>query len=222
MEIWLDTCETQIIKKACRLGVIAGITTNPSLLAACQENHDKVLTTLLDIQDNPVAVQVTASLSDEMVKQALALHTFSKRIIIKIPVVQEGLVAMKLLADKGIPVMATAIFRANQALLAALAGADYVAPYVSKMFDEGIEAYSVLETMISIYSNYKFKTKILAAALRTPDQITTCASKGISAVTLKSNLFSEFISDEATTLNSLRIFNEEWKACTFSKLPALA
>lgn len=221
MEIWLDTCDSEIITTASRLGIIYGVTTNPSLLAAARDDHDRVIQRLLDVQDGPLAVQVTAYNADEMIKQALSLHRMSDRIVVKIPLIQEGLVAIKALVEEKVPVMATAVFYPTQALLAALAGADYVAPYVSRMFDEGIDAYASLETMVAIYKAYNFKTKILAAALRTADQITTCAALGIPAVTLKNKLYSEFVANDKATLNSLRAFDEEWDACPHQKLSAL-
>lgn len=222
MEIWLDTCDIEIISKACRLGLLYGVTTNPSILAGSNENHEVVINRLLEIQDGPLAVQVTANRAEEMIKQAFALHSFSDRIIVKIPVVREGLIAMKTLVEEGVSIMATAVFHPNQALLAGLAGVDYIAPYICRMFDEGIDAYSSLETMVTIYKNYQFTTKILAAALRTVDQITTCASMGIPAVTLKSMLYSQFVADDKATLNSLNAFEEDWHACPFPTLPALA
>jgi TalC/MipB family fructose-6-phosphate aldolase len=211
MEIWLDTCDPQMIAKGCRLGLCDGVTTNPSLLAAMKENPHTVIQRLLDIQTGPVAVQVNADEADDMVKEAMVLRSFSDRVIIKVPVIQEGLAAIQALVSEGIPVMATAIFQPNQALLAAITGADYVAPYVCRMFDEGIDAYVALETMASIYKQHLFKTKILAAALRTPDQITICATLGLSAVTLKHSLFEELIADDQATCRALRSFSEDWQ-----------
>lgn len=222
MEIWLDTCDTQTIQTACKLGIIHGVTTNPSLLAGAKEDHDTLITRLLALQVGPVAVQVTACQSDEMIKQALALRAVSDRIIVKIPVIQEGLAAMQALKQKNIPVMATAVFNPNQALLAAIAGADYVAPYFGRMLDEGFEAYAALQTMVAIFKAYQFKTKILAAALRTTDQITGCAEIGVSAITLKSKLYSEFIANNQATLHSLREFAEQWDACEHQTLAALS
>lgn len=212
MEIWLDTCDSKVIEQANHLGIIYGVTTNPSILAAAKDDHNQVIQRLLDIQDGPLAVQVTAFDADEMIHQGMALHVISDRIIVKIPVIQEGLVAIKSLVQEGVSVMATAVFQCNQALLAALAGADYVAPYLSRMFDEGIDAYASLDSMVTIYKNYQFKTKILAAALRTTDQITACASAGVAAVTLKSTLYSQFVANEQATMNSLRAFAQEWEA----------
>lgn len=222
MEIWLDTCDSRVIVHATRLGIVYGVTTNPSLLAQVKEDHQYVIQRLLDIQDGPLAVQVTALTADEMIRQAMALHSISDRIIVKIPVIQEGLVAIKILAEENISVMATAVFQCNQALQAAIAGADYVAPYLSRMFDEGIDAYASLDTMVQIYKNYQFKTKIMAAALRTTEQITTCASSGIQAVTLKSMLYSQFIANDPATMNSLRAFEEEWAMRQHPTLSALA
>ena len=221
MEIWLDTCDSEIISNANRLGIIHGVTTNPSILAKAGEDHEIVINRILDNQNGPVAVQVTAYNADGMIKQALALHSISDKIIVKIPVVQDGLVAIKYLSRENIPVMATAVFQPNQALLAALAGADYVAPYVGRIFDEGIDAYNALEMMKTIYKSYGFKTKILAAALRTPDQMMMCARLGIHAVTIKSTLFSEFTADDESTLNCLSVFAEDWDACKTRVLSAL-
>jgi TalC/MipB family fructose-6-phosphate aldolase len=221
MEIWLDTCDIEAIDKANRLGILYGVTTNPSILANADDDHDKVIQSLLDAQDGPIAVQVTACKAEEMIRQAMALHSVSDRIIVKIPVIQEGLIAIKALSEENVPVMATAVFHSNQALLAAIAGADYVAPYISRMIDEGIDAYASVQMMAAMYQTYRFKTKILGAALRTTEQITICASLGIAAVTMKSVLFSQFIADDKGTLNSLRAFAEEWDACEHQTLAAL-
>lgn len=219
MEIWLDTCDSQTIINANRLGIIYGVTTNPSILASANESHDKILNRLLEVQDGPLAVQVTAMHAKEMIKQALALHSFSDRIIVKIPVIQEGLVAIKALVEEGVSVMATAVFYPNQALLAAIAGADYIAPYLGRMLDEDLDAFEALDVMVKIYQNHQFKTKILAAALRTTDQITACATAGIPAVTLKSTLFSQFVANDKSTLNCLKAFADDWEACEQQKLP---
>lgn len=212
MKIWLDTCDSKTIKLANDLGILYGITTNPSLIAAENRDIEEIVNRLLDEQDGPLAVQVTADRADEMIKQATALHTFSDRIYVKIPVVREGLIAMKELAEQEIPVMATAVFQPNQAMLAALAGADYVAPYLCRMFDAGIDAYAALQTMLTIYKNYDFKTQIIVAALRTTDQITACAAAGVAAVTMKNSLFSQFIADDSAAVATLRGFSDDWRA----------
>lgn len=220
MEIWLDTCDSQTIKAANQFGIVYGITTNPSLLADAQQDPEQVINNLLDLQDGPIAVQVTPSNSEEMIARAKALHAFSDRIIVKVPVTQQGLIAIKALAAEEIPTMATAVFQPTQALLSALAGADYIAPYYGRMFDAGIDAQAALQSMVAIYRQYGFKTKILAAAIRTTDQIITCAEIGVAAVTLKSSIFSRLLADDNDTLESLRVFSEDWETrhCPTSSL----
>jgi len=211
MEIWLDTCDSQAIKAANRFGLIYGITTNPSLLAGAHEDHERVISALLEEQDGPLAVQVTAEEADEMIKRGESLHAYSNRIIVKIPVTEEGLVAINALSKQEIPVMATAIFHPKQAWLAALAGAQYAAPYLGRMFDSGIDAYTSLQSIVKIYQTYGIQTKILAAALKTTDQVIACAEMGIDAVTLKHALFSQLVADDPLTSDSLRAFAEDWE-----------
>jgi len=212
MELWLDTCDTQAITAASRFGLIYGITTNPSLLARAHDDHERVISSLLDVQDGPLAVQVTADEAVEMIQRGESLHAFSNRIVVKIPVTEEGLVAIRNLSEKGIPVMATAIFHPKQAWLAALAGAKYAAPYVGRMFDSGIEAYASLQMIVKIYQQYGIQTKIIAAALKTTDQLVSCAEMSIDAATLKPSLFSQLVADDPLTMDSLRGFTEDWEA----------
>ena len=217
MEIWLDTCNVRSIEAASHLGLPYGITTNPSLLAAAPNDYKDVINELLEAQNGPVAVQVTADQASEMVEQALALHAFSDRIIVKIPVIKEGLIAMKSLSEEGVSIMGTAVFQLGQALLAALAGADYIAPYIGRMSDAGTNVDASLQMMLTVYRNYGFTTKILGAALRTTDQIVSCASMGMHGVTLKDALFFEFLADDLSAVACLKTFDEEWKARNFQK-----
>lgn len=211
MEIWLDTCNSQAIKAACQYGIIFGITTNPSILAKANADPETIINRLLDEQDGPVAVQVVTENSEEMITQALKLHSISERVIVKVPVTQQGLIAMKTLSEREVPLMATAVFNPNQALLAALAGADYLAPYVGRMYNSGIDAVEALETIKCIYNHYKLETRIIAAALQSREQITACAKMGIHAVTLKESLFNQFIANDSYTLESLESFNADWE-----------
>lgn len=212
MEIWLDTCNIKGIQAAQALGITFGITTNPSILASGSESPEKIIANILEIQNGPIAVQVTPANAKEICERAIALRAFSNRIIVKVPVTTEGLIAIRTLSQEKIPVMATAVFDPRQTLLATLAGAAYVAPYVGRMFDEGIEAYTALESMVKILDKYGRNTKIIAAALRTTDQIMACAALGVDAVTIKTSLFQQFISDDPMTLESLNAFSIDWEA----------
>lgn len=210
MEIWMDSCNSKAIEAACQYGIIYGVTTNPTLLAKVDCDLEKAINKLLDVQDGPVAVQVVAEEAEAIVHQALQLHSFSDRIVVKIPVTQQGLIAMKRLADHQLSVMATAVFQPNQALLAALAGADYLAPYVGRMYSAGIDALEALQTMKTMFERYHLKTKLIAAALQSAEQISSCAAMGIPAVTLKDSLFNQLMADDPNTIESLEGFASDW------------
>lgn len=210
MEVWLDTCDSKSIDAAMRFGIIYGITSNPTILAEAGKDPEKVIQQVLDIQEGPLAVQVTADQAEEMIQQAEALHAFSKRIIVKVPVTKQGLIAMSVLSKKGIQILATAVFEPRQALFAAIAGVQYVAPYVGRMFDAGIDAYTSLQTMVKMFQQHKVPTKIMAAALKNTDQIVACAEMGIEAVTLKNTLFQQFVADEPLSMDCLRVFERDW------------
>lgn len=209
MEIWLDTIDDKVIASADRFGVFYGVTTNPSSLSQRKEPHQQIITHLLEIQDGPVAVQVTATTAAEMIAQAEELQSRSERIIIKIPVSQEGFIALRHLGLKEIPTMATAVFHPKQFLLAALAGATYIAPYLGRMADAGISPFEVLKSAVAMYKQYQFPTKILAAALKSVDHIQKCAELGISAVTIKDELFQQFISEHPLTIQAINNFAKD-------------
>jgi transaldolase len=211
MEIWLDTCNIQAIKAACRYGIIFGITTNPSILSKAGVDPEAVINKMLDEQDGPVAVQVVADKAEEIIHQALKLHSISERIIVKVPVTQQGFISMKALSEHEVPIMATAVYNPNQALLAGLTGANYLAPYVGRMYSSGIDAIEALQSIKVIYDHYKIETHIIAAALQSPEQITVCAKMGIHAVTLKESLFNQFMADDSCTLESLEGFTADWE-----------
>lgn len=212
MEIWFDSCDPKAVATACRYGFIYGVTTNPSLLAEANLPQEKIIETLLEVQDGPVAVQVASMHAEEMVQSAMSLHTFSDRILVKIPVTREGLLAMRQLAEQEVSVLATAIYQPNQAFLAALEKVDYIAPYVGRIFDAGKDAYAVLKSIRTIYQQNQYKTKILAAGLKTPEQIQMCAEIGVDAITLKHSIFNQWTADDPNTLDSLKEFQEAWES----------
>lgn len=217
MEIWLDTCDSQAIAKANTYGIIYGVTTNPSLLGKVDQDPEKVINALLDVQDGPVAVQVTATNAEEIIQRALALHSFSGRILVKVPVTGQGLIAIRQLSEQNVPIMATAVFHTHQALLAAKAGAVYVAPYIGRMIVSGIDAFNTLMEIIRIYKVYNFSTKVIAAALQTIEQITACAEIGVPAVTIKVPLFAKLLADDPLTEDSLQAFASDWENNRFIK-----
>jgi TalC/MipB family fructose-6-phosphate aldolase len=214
MELWLDTLDKATIGHAKDLGLLYGVTTNPALLSESPEPAEEVLEDLLNFFAGPLAVQVTLRTASEMIEQGKDLYDFSSRIVVKIPVTEEGIEAIYRLAHVGIPVMATAIFEPIQALLAINAGAYYLAPYFSHIGE------SALATCLSIQRMLTHKTKLLVAALTTRAQIVQCAEAGFAAVTLKSSLFRECLVPPQQTLDHLGRFEAAWSQAPPSKLLA--
>ncbi len=218
MEIWLDTVSPSTILAAGDYNFFWGVTTNPTLVANAGEDIEELLTKILELQEGPVAVQLKGSSEQTMMQEAKKLYSFSDRFIIKVPVSQEGLIALNYLSSKRIPTMATAVFHSNQYLQAALAGADYVAPYLGRMFDAGLQGFSILSSMIKIKSVNGFKTKILAAGVTEVEHISQCAELGIDAITLKDEILREFMSNHPLTTQAVEIFNHDWDRIEESRI----
>lgn len=214
MEIWLDTVDTNIITKGMRSGLLNGVTTNPSLIAHSGEDFESLLGKILGVQKGPVAAQIIAKTAEEMVDQGVYLHSISHRIIVKIPITEAGLEAIHQLHQMGISTLATALFTTHQALTAALAGADYIAPYISSLEKQGNNPWAILASIFDIYKNYRISTKILAASLKSLDHLKKCAEIGVDAVTLKEDLFGQLIADHPSTLERIELFASDWKQST--------
>lgn len=212
MEFWLDTIDPAAIEYAKDLGLLHGVTTNPAILAQASSPAEDVIEQLLTLFSGPLAVQVTLPSAAEMIEQGKDLYDFSSRIIVKVPVTEEGILAIHRLSYNGIPVMATAIFEPIQAIIAVKAGASYVAPYFSYLGDQALPVCSTIQRCLIP------KSKLLVAALTTPSQVAACAEEGFSAVTLKATLFKQCLISSPQTLEHLSRFNEAWKKAPPSKL----
>lgn len=215
MEIWLDTTDRSAIEEAQEAGLLFGITTNPSIVSNAGEPLEELLDDLLNRQQGPVAVQVTTHTAGDMIEQAKDLYDFSNRIIVKIPAIPEGLKAIANLSHIGIPTMATAILEPLQGFLAAQAGAAYAAPYFSHMGENRLD---ILRTLYALLSTYRSQTKLLVAALNSPDQVLACVEIGVPALTLKAQLFLDCCKPPAQTLKHLTKFDTDWLQAPPSKL----
>ncbi|MFA6915900.1 MAG: transaldolase family protein [Parachlamydiales bacterium] len=218
MEIWIDTANDKFIEKIAELGITTGVTTNPSIASISNYPLEKLISILLQIQDGYVAVQVIADDYEGIVQQAQILHAISPRIVVKIPVIQEGLKAIKALSQRGVNTLATAIFEPSQALLAFLAGANYLAPYLGKIEDLGKDPLEVLEEIQAIKELYGFEGKIMAAGIRGPSLITECAKRGICAVTVPEGVLRNYLDDNTNTLAALLQFSSDWEKAEPSDL----
>lgn len=205
MEIWLDTIDLEAIKDAAKVGLISGVTTNPSILSKSKDVK-RTIDELLDLQPGPVAVQVTQTDPKKIVDEARSLSVISARILVKIPINKSGLIAINELREDKIPILGTAVLFPIQALMAANLGIASIAPYFSHM-DNAVETMKVIQDM---YVRYQFSTKILAASLKSLEQLLYCASLGISAVTIKADLYALLVAENPTVENFIQKFRSDW------------
>lgn len=210
MKIFLDTANIQSIKKYNDMGMVDGITTNPSLLSKENENPEQVMKTIVDMINGPVNLEVIGMKSDEMINEAYELLKYGKNVVIKIPMIGEGLMAVKKLSDEGIDTNVTLVFSANQAILAAKAGAKYVSPFIGRLDDAGHDGMNVIKDIVQIFKNYKFKTNVLVASIRHPVHVIEAGILGADVVTLPPDILEKMIHHPLTD-KGLDTFLSDWK-----------
>lgn len=184
MKIFLDTAHVEEIKQAHEMGILDGVTTNPSLVAKTGRVYNELLKEIASFVDGPISAEVISMDAEGMVKEALAYKEIAENITIKVPMCAEGLKAVKQLTEKGIMTNVTLIFSANQAMLAAKAGATFVSPFIGRLDDIGQTGMDLIEEIREIFDNYGFKTEILAASVRHPIHVKECAMLGADVATV--------------------------------------
>lgn len=186
MKFFIDTANVEDIKKANDMGVICGVTTNPSLIAKEGRDFTEVIKEIALIVDGPISGEVKASTTqaEDMVKEGREIAEIHKNMIVKIPMTVEGLKAVKILASEGIKTNVTLIFSANQALLAARAGATYVSPFLGRLDDISQPGMDLVRTITEIFDIYGIETEIIAASIRNPIHVTDCALAGADIATV--------------------------------------
>lgn len=186
MKLFIDTANIEEIRKANDMGVICGVTTNPSLIAKAGRDIQDVLKEISDIVDGPISGEVKATTTDAegMIKEGREIAAWHKNMVVKIPMTPEGLKATSVLASEGIPVNVTLIFTANQALLAARAGAAYVSPFVGRLDDISQDGTELIATITQMFDTHGIDSEIIAASIRNPVHVTNCALAGAHIGTL--------------------------------------
>lgn len=217
MELWLDTSDYKIIRSASDLGVLTGVTTNPSILSKVAELPETILKNLLEIQAGLVAVQVTQHECTAMLKQARTLAALNDRIIVKIPACDEGFKVIGLLANEGIATLATTVFETKQVVFSALLGASYVAPYLGRLPGDSNKQMAALTDMQTVIKTNNYPIKIMAAAIRSCEQFVECARLGVAAVTLPPSVYQALFMPSAEVSESLNKFNLDWLASPYTK-----
>lgn len=187
MKFFIDTANLAQIKEAQDLGILDGVTTNPSLMAkegiSGKEAINQHYVDICNISDGDVSAEVLSTTYEEMIKEGDELAALHERIVVKIPMIKDGIKALKYFSDKGIKTNCTLIFSPGQALLAAKAGATYVSPFLGRLDDISVDGLNLIEEIRLIFDNYMFDTEILAASIRSPMHIINCAKIGADVIT---------------------------------------
>ncbi|MDK2821156.1 MAG: transaldolase [Clostridia bacterium] len=210
MQIFIDTANVKEIKDANDLGIISGVTTNPSLIAKEGRNFKEVVEEIASIVDGPISAEVISTEAKAMVAEAEELAAIHPNIVIKIPMIGEGLKAVKELSSKGIKTNVTLVFSANQALLAALAGATYVSPFVGRLDDIGHDGMQLIADIVPIFAQYGFNTKIIAASIRHPLHALEAARLGADIATIPYKVIMQMLKHPLTDAGLAR-FLEDWE-----------
>jgi transaldolase len=210
MKFFIDTANIEEIKKAAELGVLDGVTTNPSLLAKEEGNYKENLEKICELVDGPISAEVTALTSDEMIKEALDLAKIHQNIAVKVPCTRDGFIATKQLAEKGIMVNMTLCFSPLQALLAAKAGASFISPFVGRLDDISHVGMDLIEQIIQIYDNYAFTTEVLVASVRNPLHVVEAALMGADVITMPYKVIEQMAKHPLTDVG-LEKFLSDWQ-----------
>ncbi|MEG0856693.1 MAG: fructose-6-phosphate aldolase, partial [Terrisporobacter sp.] len=210
MKLFIDTANIEEIKKANDLGVICGVTTNPSLIAKEGRIFEEVVKEITEIVDGPISAEVISLQSDKMVEEALELSKIHENIVIKIPMCEEGLKATKILSEKGIKTNVTLIFSSVQALLAARAGATYVSPFLGRLDDIGAVGMELVKEISEIFEAHNIKTEMIAASIRNPIHVMESAKMGAHIATIPYKIIVQMI-EHPLTSSGIRKFLIDWE-----------
>ncbi len=210
MKLFVDTANTEEIRKANDLGVICGVTTNPSLIAREGLEFKSVIKEITDIVDGPISAEVISLEAPTMVEEALELVKIHKNIVIKLPMTEEGLKATKQLTAKGIKTNVTLIFSAAQALLAARAGATYVSPFLGRLDDIGAEGMQLVRDIAEIFDIHGIETEIIAASVRSPLHVVDAAKAGAHIATVPYGVIIQMTKHPLTD-NGIQRFLKDWE-----------
>ena len=210
MKFFIDTANIEEIRKANELGVIDGVTTNPSLMAKGGRDPIKVLRDICNTVNGPVSAEVIGTTADVMIKEAKSLAKIHKNIVVKIPMIEEGLKAVKKLSALKIKTNVTLVFSSTQALLAAKAGASFVSPFVGRLDDISHYGMGVVSEIMDIYDNYAFDTEVIVASIRNPLHVVEAARMGADIATIPYAVIRQLIKHPLTDIG-LAKFLKDWE-----------
>jgi len=210
VKIYLDTANIDEVREAVSWGVLDGVTTNPTLVAKTGRKFGEVIQDMLALVPGPVSLEVTSEDAESMISEGRKLAKLHKNVVVKVQMTTEGLKAIKALSAEGIPVNTTLIFSANQALLAAKAGAKYVSPFIGRLDDIGQDGMQVVREIVQIFHNYEIGCEVIVASVRHPMHVIEAAKLGADIVTLPFDVLKK-MTQHALTDVGLKRFLEDWK-----------
>jgi transaldolase len=211
MKLFIDTANIEEIKKANEMGVIQGVTTNPSLIAKEGRDFVEVVKEIVEIVDGPISAEAVSLDSDGMIAEGVELAKIHKNIIVKLPITQEGLKAVKALHVKGIKTNVTLVFTAQQALLAAKAGASYVSPFLGRLEDIGEDAMKLLNDIVEVFMIHDIDTEIIAASIRNPYHVLQSAKIGAHIATVPFKVITQMTQHKLTDIG-IEKFLKDWES----------
>ena len=212
MKFFVDTANIDEISELSEMGVVDGVTTNPSLIYKSGRDFKEVIKEIARIVSGPISAEVTSLDKNEMIDQGLELSKIANNIVIKVPLTEHGLIACKNLSKKSIKVNVTLCFSSSQALIAAKMGATYISPFIGRLDDISNEGLNLIEEIITIYSNYpdRLSTEVLVASIRSPLQVIQVAQMGADVATIPPKIIKQMIKHPLTDIG-LNSFMEDWK-----------
>ncbi len=210
MKFFIDTADVDEIREAASLGILDGVTTNPSLVARTGKPFRRVIEEIVAVVDGPVSAEVTATDFEGMCREARELHAIHENIVVKIPITREGLRATRWCTGEGIPTNVTLCFHPLQALMAAKAGARYISPFVGRLDDISSDGMDLVAQVRQVYDNYGFDTEIIVASVRHPMHVVQAALMGADVATIPYRVIAQLLAHPLTDIG-LEKFLEDWK-----------
>lgn len=210
MKFFIDTGDIGEIREAHAMGLVDGVTTNPSLVAKSGKRYRDLVVEICELVNGPISAEVLSTTYDEMMAEARDWHKVHKNVVVKLPLIPEGLKAVKTCAQEGIRTNVTLCFSPNQALLAAKAGANYISPFIGRLDDISETGMELIEKIVTIYHNYNFETEVLVASVRNPTHVVDAALLGADVCTIPFNVMIQ-LSKHPLTDVGLKKFIEDGK-----------
>jgi transaldolase len=210
MKFFIDTANVKEIREAASLGVVDGVTTNPSLIAKEGRDFKQVIAEICSIVDGPISAEAVSLKADEMIAEGVELAKIHKNVVVKLPMTKDGLKATKVLAGKGIKVNMTLVFSPSQALLAAKVGAAYVSPFVGRLDDISHYGMDLVTQIITIFDNYGYDTEVIVASVRNPLHVVEAAVAGAHIATIPFGVIDQLVKHPLTDIG-IEKFLADWK-----------